>query len=120
MRKFILIACALSLSGCAATLNRVIPAPATYAQLTKADEEAAITAELGYKAFRIAVETGVKAGFIKGENALTISELDDKLYLALTILEQAYKTGNATQFTAARSDFNALLTTANANLGGTK
>lgn len=118
MRGIILAAALLMLpiSGCS-TLGAPPPTPATYAQLTTADEQVAVTAHQGYKAFRLAVETGVKAGFIKGAVATKVADLDNLLFTGLTAIDNAYAAGNATSFHDAVAHFNQFLTTANATLG---
>lgn len=108
--RLILIAACLALAGCAAPLTTgagiaastadavgVAP-PAALADQTTLDEQGMLAAELAYKAARIAVETGVDAGLIKGETASRIAALDSTAYAALGAARSAYRAGNAASY----------------------
>lgn len=117
MKRLILIL-ALPLAACAA--NQSVPSslqPSTYSDQTKVDEQSAQTAELAYKAWRLAIKTGVQGGIIKGQTAKDIADIDNKLYAALQTVESAYATANSASIQSAVSNFNALLTQANALVG---
>lgn len=106
--------CAVPLtSGCV-----TVPSPAALANTTKLDEQGVNTAELAYKAWRIAVETGVNAGQIKGQLAQRVAGFDNQLYSALQAVESAYNAGNASDYKTAVANFNTALTVANSALGG--
>jgi len=98
---------ALPLSACA---TAPVPAsPSAISNLTKVDEQAAVTAQLAYKSWRLAVETGVNAGLIKGQLAGHVAQLDNQLYSALQAVDAAYKAGNADNFATAVASFNTAL-----------
>lgn len=104
--KQLIIAAALALGACGAplTVPASIPAPVELANRTAADEQIAVGAENGYKAFRLVIELGVDTGVIKGERATRAAAADRRAYAALLTLRAAYKTANAADFlTAARS-----------------
>ncbi len=102
--KAIIIASALALSACTPTLVPV--SPSAVADTTKRDEQAVLSADLAYKGFRLAVETGVEAGVIKGQRALQISNLDRQLFSAYTLIDRAYSAGNAESLAQAIVSFN--------------
>lgn len=110
MKKLLLIACALAvpLSACE-TIPSIPASPSAVTNLTKADEQVALTAELAYKSWRLAVETGVNSGLIKGQLAGHVAQLDNQLYSALQAVESAYATGNASSLAAAVASFNTTL-----------
>lgn len=124
MRKLLLTLCALALPLGACVPAETAPstpsvtAPATYADKTKADEQAVVTAELSYKAFRTLVETGVKSGAIKDQTAGVFARIDNQLYTALQAVEAAYAAGNSENLTAAIARFNYVLDLGNKTLGG--
>lgn len=105
--------CATSLSGCA-----VVPAPATLANSTKVDEQSINTLELAYKTWRLAAETGINAGYIKGKLATRVAALDNQLYATLTAAESAYAGGNAADYNSAVANFNTALTVGYSAIGG--
>lgn len=117
--KHILIAACLALGACTTgqALNSAgsvadaagVPAPVTYANRTAADEKALYAMEAFYKATRIAVETGVDAGLIKGATAARVAEYDNKAYLALATLRGAYRTANASTYVSALSEAQAAI-----------
>lgn len=105
--------CATSLSACA-----TIPAPATLANSTKIDEQSINTLELAYKTWRLAVETGIHAGYIKGQLATHVAQLDDQIYSALVAAETAYTGANAADYNTAVANFNTALTVGYSAIGG--
>ena len=94
----LVLLCALSACTPPATIP---PAPGAIADKTVLDEQGALAAELAYKAARIALETGVDAGVIRGATAARIAALDAKAYAALRVVRRAYEAGNATSYAAA-------------------
>jgi len=116
MRKLTIIvalACAVPLNGCV-----TVPSPAALANSTKADEQGINTLELAYKTWRLAVETGVNAGTIKGQLAGHIADIDNKLYSALQSAEAAYQSANSTTYNDAVKQFNTALADGYASIGG--
>ena len=106
--------CAVPLtSGCV-----TVPSPAALANSTKVDEQSINTLELAYKTWRLAVETGINAGAIKGQLAAHTAQLDNQLYSALTAAETAYNGGNAKDYATAEADFNTALTVGYSAIGG--
>lgn len=102
MKRFALAAAAaFALTGC--TLGDVAstPAPHIVAGTTALDERAALSVELSYAAFRIALETGVDAGLIRGERATRAAALDNRAFAAVGAVRAAYRAGNATSYVAA-------------------
>jgi ribosomal protein S20 len=103
----IMAAAALALSGCAQTTATIpaIPAtPAEAANQTALDENGAIGAELAYKAARLAAETAVDAGILKGEQAARIKALDSAAYGAVQRVRAAYAAANASSYAEALSE----------------
>lgn len=100
MKRLFTLALLCALPACA-PLDTIPPAPAAVANKTVLDEQGALAAELAYKAARIAIETGVDAGLIRGATATRIAALDAKAYAALGVVRQAYRAGNATNYAAA-------------------
>ena len=100
MKRFIPILLLCALSACV-PVNSIPPAPAAIADKTILDEQGALTAELAYKAARVALETGVDAGVIRGDTAARIAALDAKAYAALRIVRRAYEAGNAASYASA-------------------
>ena len=113
MKNPLLLALLCALPACT-PVNTIPPAPAAVADKTVLDEQGALAAELAYKAARIAIETGVDAGLIRGATATKIAALDAKAYAALKIVRQAYAAGNATSYASglatARAAISDLLT----------
>ena len=99
--KKIFFACALALCLPACATTGVPSAPVAVANATVLDEQVAIGVNLAYKAARLAVETGVEAGFIKGQRAVTVAELDNRAYAAIVAVDLAYKAGNASDYVSA-------------------
>lgn len=97
--KHIILALALTLALPACT---TVPAgPGAVAETTVLDEQVAVSVELAYKAARLALETGVDAGLIKGTRATQVAELDNRAYIAVTAVRSAYRAGNAAAYTTA-------------------
>ena len=100
MIRLIPLALLCALSAC--TPPATIPtAPGAVADKTILDENAALAAELAYKAARVALETGADAGVIRGATAARIAALDVKAYAALRVVRRAYEAGNSTSYAAA-------------------
>lgn len=120
-RLILALAAALALSGCAVAPATVasagatvadsvgVPPPATAADRTVLDEKAMTGVELAYKAARIAVETGVDAGLIKGAAAARFAALDSQAYRALGAVRAAYRAGNAASYRAALTEAQAAI-----------
>jgi uncharacterized protein YceK len=111
MKKLLIVPMlALCLAGCgtvtaaAAGAAGLPPTPQAAADATVLDEQAAIDLELAYKALRLAVETGVDAGLIKGARATQAAALDNKAFAALRVARSAYRAGNATGYLAALAE----------------
>lgn len=100
MNRLIPLALLCALPACT-PVNTIPPAPGTVADKTTLDEQGALAAELAYKAARIAIETGVDAGLMRGATATKIASLDAKAYAALQIVRKAYAAGNAASYTSA-------------------
>jgi hypothetical protein len=108
-RLTLAVAAALALSACLPTVPASIPAPVTIADRSTADEQAAIAIELGYKAFRTALELGVDAGALTGARASLAAAADQRAYSAVLAARAAYRTANAADYiTAARAANDAL------------
>lgn len=120
MKRFIIAAAlALSLPGCAGlgALMGTSPPPAQAAQLTVWDEQGAIGVELAYKAARLAMETAVDAGFLKGENATRAMAADNAAFAAVTAVRAAYRAGNAQSYGIAMAEARAAVTSMLAAIG---
>lgn len=116
MRKIILLAAlALALPGCE-TLGSIPASPAAVANATSLDETAARSAEVGYKAFRLALELAVDLGKVKGAKATQMAELDNRLYAAVQAVRAAYRGGNAASYSAAAKEATIALERAQAAL----
>lgn len=119
MKKFLLglaiVVASFPLAACATPTTLQ---PATYANKTAADDFTANTSELAYKSWRLAATTLVQVGMIKGPTATRVAALDNKLYAALVIVENAYAAANATSIKAAVGAFNVSLAEAYAAIGG--
>lgn len=94
MRLLFLAPLAL-LAGCTPAPINVPPPPVTVANSTVLDEKAATAVELSYKAMRLAMETAIDAGYLRGENARNAAELDNRAYAAVLAVRAAYSAGNA-------------------------
>ena len=100
MKRLIPLALLCALSACTPPAT-IPPAPGAVADKTILDEQGALAAELAYKAVRIALETGVDVGVIRGATAARIAALDAKAYAALKVVRSAYEAGNADSYAAA-------------------
>jgi hypothetical protein len=101
MKKLFLILAPLSLALAACAAVPTVPTPVELADKTVLDERAVVGVELAYKAARLAVETGVDAGIIKGPLASNLRALDNTAYRAVQATREAYRTGNAASYDAA-------------------
>jgi hypothetical protein len=101
-----------------ACVNPALSSPATVAESTKLDEQGAITVNLAYKMWRIAVETGVTSGQIKGPLAGKLAKLDNLLYGMVQAVDAAYAAGNSTAYLTAIANFNTALRTGYGTLYG--
>jgi hypothetical protein len=117
MRKILIIA-ALALAIPASACTAIPTSPAAVAGTTTVDEKTAITFELAYKTWRVAVETGINAGQIKGPLATKIAGLDNQLYSALQAVEAAYAGANSADILTAVNNFNTAYANAYAAIGG--
>lgn len=103
MKKIILavalLAAPVTLTGCASFLA----SPASVANQTKLDEQAAIGVNLAYKSFRLAVETAVEANIVVPGSplALKIADLDNRAFSAVQAVDAAYKAGNSNDYATA-------------------
>ena len=117
MKRLIALCLPLALMACGGVtgvINSIPASPAAVADSTVLDEQGALAAELAYKAARVAVETAVDAGLIRGPAAAKIAKLDRQAFAALGVVRKAYAAGNAASYasalTAARSAISDLLT----------
>jgi hypothetical protein len=103
---FAAMCCALLLGGCgpANLLASIPPAPVAAADKTVLDEQGMLAAELAYKGARIAVETGVDTGLIKGATAAKVAGYDNAAFAALGKVRAAYRAANASSYSAALSE----------------
>lgn len=115
MRK-LLFACALvcaPLAACTTTGGlQAPPPPATVANGTILDEQAAQGVELAYSAFRTALEFAVDTGRVKGEAATRAAALDNRAYAATQAVRAAYRAGNSASYLAAAREARAAITAA--------
>jgi hypothetical protein len=111
MKRIIVVVCAaLALSGCGLTGLAALPtSPQAVANETVLDEQAILAVELAYKAARLACETGVDAGAIRGANAARFAEIDNRAYAAVQTARRAYRAGNATGYGAALAEARAAI-----------
>lgn len=116
MKRLIALCLPLALIACGGVTGAIdnIPAsPGAVADSTVLDEQGALAAELAYKAARVAVETAVDAGLIRGPAAAKVARLDRQAFAALGVVRKAYVAGNAASYanalTAARSAVEDLL-----------
>ena len=117
MKRLIALCLPLALMACGGVTGAIKSSPASpavVADSTALDEQGALAAELAYKAARVAVETGVDAGLIRGATAAKVATLDRQAFAALGVARKAYAAGNASSYasalTAARSAIADLLT----------
>lgn len=110
----------LMLTGCGLHGLADIPAaPVEAADETVLDEQGMAMAEYAYKASRLAGETLVDGGQIRGETALRVAALDRKAFAALGRLRTAYRAANATSYEAALTELNTAIGDIIALLGRT-
>lgn len=117
MKRLIALCLPLALMACGgvtSAINSIPASPAAVADSSTLDEQGALAAELAYKAARVAVETGVDAGLIRGATAAKVAKLDRQAFAALGLVRKAYDAGNAASYTsaltAARAAISDLLT----------
>lgn len=121
MKRLIIFAAALSLSGCAALdgLMRLPAQPVAVANKTVLDEQAAISVELAYQAAATALLIATRAGFVTGDNARNAMALDNEAYRKVLAVRAAYDAGNASSYGVALADARTavklVLTTAKGN-----
>lgn len=116
MRKLLLLAAPLALASC----NGLAVPPVTPGQVadrTVLDEQAALGVELAYKAWRLALETVVDSGLLRGEKAKQVAALDNRAYAAVKAVRSAYQAGNAASYTRAVKDARAAITAALDSVG---
>ena len=103
--KRLLYATALSAAVMTSACNVAPPVtPSTIAATTALDEQIAVSAELAYKAARLAIETGVDAGLIKGGRATAVAAADRRAYAAVLAVRAAYRAGNAVSYATAAAE----------------
>lgn len=91
------VAC-LALAGCAHSAIPPASTPATIADRTVLDEKAMAGVELAYRSMRIALETAVDAGLLKGGAALVAAQMDLRAETAVEAVHSAYQAGNAQSY----------------------
>lgn len=91
----------LALSGCGLPSLLTAPPPATVANQTKLDEQAAIGIELAYQAANLAIRTANRAGALSPSDKLKAADLDNQAYRAVLAVRAAYDAGNDTNYGAA-------------------
>jgi hypothetical protein len=103
-RLLLAVSAAVALAGCNPSALGTLPSsPAQAADRTTLDEQGALTVELAYSAVRLAVETGVDVGIIRGSIADRFAELDRRAYAAVLAVRAAYRAGNADSYAAAQT-----------------
>ncbi|WP_310534613.1 lipoprotein [Novosphingobium sp.] len=103
MKRILLaLVATLALAGCSfGSVASAPPPPAELANRTVLDEQAALAVELAYKATRLAGETALDAGLIKGDTARRLADIDMRAYSAVLAVRAAYRAGNAETYTQA-------------------
>lgn len=103
----LLLAASLPVGSCGAVtgLGSAVNGSTGFCEHSIKDEQAVVAVNAAYKGFRLGVETGVRAGFIKGELAGKIAAVDNKAFAAILSLDTVYRTCNG--------DLGAALTSAN-------
>jgi hypothetical protein len=76
-------------------------APTEIANTTVLDEQAALSVELAYQASALTLRSGLRAGLIKGPDAVRAAKADQIAYSAVQAVRAAYDAGNARSYTAA-------------------
>lgn len=103
--KKILCAVALAAALMTSACNIAPPAtPSTVANKTVLDEQIAVTAELAYKAARLAAETAVDAGLIRGTRADVVRVANVRAKSATDAVRNAYAAGNALNYSLAAAE----------------
>lgn len=104
--RMLFIAAALALSGCAGT-GAIPLSPGQFTAKTTVDERSLLAAEGTYALARTALETAVDAGFGKNNPVLRakLRDANAKAFAALQVLEAAYATANASNWIAAKLQF---------------
>lgn len=118
MRRFFVIFIAgLSLGACGVVDSVSSPSsnPIAVCNRTAADEQGVVAFNLGYKAFRLAAETGVRSGFITGLVATKVRAINDQLFGAVQNVDTVYKTCSG-DLAAALAGANRLLSQGNSDL----
>lgn len=121
MRRMLLFAplaaMALALPACATPGGSPIPgSPSQVCDKSTLDERGGTAVELGYKAFRIAMELAVDSGQLKGQAAANVAALDNQLFSATQAVQSAYASCNAASYGEAIDKANAALAAATAAL----
>lgn len=109
MRKLLLAASlALApLAGCATT--EIPTVPAEVAQHTAADEQGRLRCEQTYKLSRTLGELAVDVpNLVRGQTAVTLASLDNRLFAALGVCRAAYRAFNSTGITQAANEIDSL------------
>lgn len=102
MRFRIVLALCAGLALCACNLpGGVPPAPASVADQTKVDEQAALSVELAYQSAVLAVRTANRAGLLSPADRARAAELDTRAYAAVQAVRAAYEAGNAASYRSA-------------------
>jgi hypothetical protein len=104
-----LAALMLGLSACASMpppeISRAVSAlpatPSVGANKTVLDEQAALSVELAYQASALTLRTGLRAGLIKGPDAVRAAKADQTAYSAVKAMRAAYDAGNARSYVSA-------------------
>ena len=111
MKRILLVVLgALALAGCSfGSLASMPPAPAELSNRTVLDEQAALAVELAYKATRLAGETALDAGLIKGDTARRLADIDMRAYSAVLAVRAAYRAGNAESYAQALTHARAVI-----------
>lgn len=103
-RSVFLLATMVACAPLAACDFGTIQSPGSVANRTVLDEQIAVSVELAYKAARVAVETGVDAGLIKGATAAKVALADNRAFAAVQFVRTAYRAGNAASYSAAATE----------------
>ena len=98
MRK-LMFAATIAVAAMTAGCDLTAPAsPGNVAESTVLDEKIATSVELAYKAARLALETAVDAGLLKGDAATKAAIADDRAFKATQSVQAAYRAGNAATY----------------------
>lgn len=99
--KHLILAASLALGACT---TAPLPVPATVADSTILDEQAALSVELAYQAAATALLTANRAGVIPDATKPRLKAADQRAYAAVLAVRAAYRAGNATGYSAALTD----------------